>query len=83
MIGTIRKSCPVCGGRIEISVLYQYAHEYLINKNGKVSNRYTVRDCGPMEVMIASCLDCGEHWDADQFTINADDRFVDFKYDED
>lgn len=77
--GVIRKCCPVCGGRIEISAYYQYAHEYLLNKNGKMSRRYTTRDCGPMEAMTAACLDCGEYWDADQFTIDRDDYFVDYK----
>lgn len=83
MIGTFIKACPVCGGQIEVSELFQYAHDFRLNKNGKLSKKYKKRDVGSMEVAIAGCLDCGEYWDSEQFAIDQDDRFIDYKHDGD
>ena len=71
--------CPICGGKIEVSFLYQYSHNYAITKKGRLSKRYTRRDNGPEEVAVASCLSCSEYWNADEFAIDADDSFWDFK----
>lgn len=79
--GVVRKCCPKCGGKIEVSYLYQYAHEYRLNKDGRLSKKYTVRDCGPMECGLACCLDCGVTWEDDEFGIH-NDRFVDYKWED-
>lgn len=82
--GTKRNCCPLCGGVIVVSALQQYSHDYKVLKNGKVSKRYTVRDCGSMEVSVAGCSnkECGAYWDADSFTIDMDGSFYDYKYGE-
>lgn len=76
--GVERKACPVCGGTITVSWLYQYSHDYIVNKNGKLSKRYTTVDVGPMEVAIASCKNCRNYWEESDFQI-VDDRFIDLK----
>ena len=81
--GVIRKCCPVCGGRIEVSYLYQYSMDYRLNKDGRLSRRYRVSGGGPMECGIACCLDCHETWEDNQFTIDGEDRFVDYKWEDD
>ena len=77
--GVERRKCPLCGGEIEISYLYQYSHDYKLTKSGRISKRYTTRDCGSMEVSIAGCK-CGANWNADEFEITREGRFVDYKY---
>lgn len=77
--GVIRKCCPVCGGRIEVSYLYQYSLDYRLNKDGRLSKRYTKRDGGSMECGLAACLNCHETWEDNEFDIDSDDRFVDYK----
>lgn len=76
--GTPRKCCPVCGGTIVVSDLYQYSIDREIGKRGKLKKRYRKIDCGSMEVSIACCKDCGEYWDADAFYIE-DETFFDLK----
>lgn len=53
--GIVRKCCPLCGGEIVVSWLYQYSHDYTITKRGILSKRYTRHDIGPEEVSIAWC----------------------------
>lgn len=77
--GAARRKCPLCGGEIEISYLYQYSHDHKLTKSGRISKKYTTRDCGPMEVGIAGCK-CGANWDADEFNITPEGYFVDCKY---
>ena len=79
MLGKKITKCPVCGGEIEVSFLYQYSLNYTITKKGRLSKRYTRRDNGSEEVGIASCLSCGEYWNADEFTLDIDDSFWDGK----
>ena len=79
MRGVRIKSCPECGGKIEVSYLYQYARDFTLNKDGKLSKRYRVRDCGPMEVAVAHCICCNEKWDADDFLIGPNGAFYDYK----
>ena len=75
--GIERRKCPLCGGEIEVSDLYQYARTFKITKSGKISKRYTVRDCGSMEATIA-----GAYWEIGDFDINSAGRFEDYKYKE-
>ena len=79
--GVERKKCPLCGGEIKITDLYQYAHEYKLTKSGRISKRYNVVDCGSMEVSIAGCK-CGANWGVGEFDITTEGRFVDYKYKE-
>lgn len=77
--GTERKKCPLCGGQIEVSDLYQYSRNYKVTKRGRLSKKYTVRDCGSMEASIAGC-DCGAYWAVDEFDVTSEGRFIDYKY---
>lgn len=77
--GITRKSCPLCGGRIEVSDLFQYCRTYTINKGGKLSKKYKVEDNGGIGVSSARCS-CGANWDAGEFEIDKNGYFVDYKY---
>ena len=46
MEGIVRDRCPLCGGKIVVSDLYQTSRDFEVRKGGKVSRRYTVTDCG-------------------------------------
>lgn len=81
--GVRLKKCPKCGGKIEVSYLYQYSHEYKMTKSGRLSKRYVKRDCGSMEVAVAGCHTCGANWGDGEFIIDEDGYFVDFKYSRD
>lgn len=85
--GVIRKRCPLCGGKIVVSDLYQLSYDYVITRTGKKGKKRKVSRPGSMEVSIAACENapdaCNATWDADEFVIDEDDRFVDFKYLED
>lgn len=75
------KCCPKCGATITVSELFEYSHNYKILKSGRISKRFTVKDDGPLECMIACCSNnCGAIWDADEFYINEKNQFVDEKY---
>lgn len=80
-LGIRRKNCPICGGVITVSDLYQYSRDYPMTKTGKVSKRCTVRDCGPVEVSIAGC-ECGAYWEVGDFDVDTDGNFYDYKYKE-
>lgn len=83
MEGIVRDRCPLCGGKIIVSDLYQFSRDYEVRKGGKVSLRYTVCDCGSMEVSVAGCANqCGAYWEADGFYIGTDGKFYDQKYPE-
>lgn len=83
--GVIRNRCPLCGGRIVVSDLYQLSYDHVITKFGKVSKKYTVSSPGSMEVSLAACENapdkCFATWDADSFFIDSNDRFVDLQFD--
>jgi len=76
---TRRVSCPLCGGEIVVSRLFQYSHDYKINKSGQLSKAYTVSNIGPEDTAIAGCA-CGASWDCDEFRITSDGYFIDCKY---
>lgn len=78
----IIKCCPNCGGTIEVSYLYQYSHDYLLGKRGKMPKKYRSRDLGSMEVALACCTNenCNTTWEVGDFFIDENDRFVDCKY---
>lgn len=71
--------CPACGGTLEVSSLHQYSHNYKITKKGRLSKRYAYRDNGSEEVAVASCLSCGEYWNADEFAVDEDGCFWSYK----
>ena len=73
------KKCPLCGGEIEISFLFQYSHTYKLTKSGRISKRYAHKDNGSMEVAVAGCR-CGANWGEDDFDIDENGYFVDYKY---
>lgn len=79
--GKRRSKCPLCGGEIEISCLYQYSHNHKLTKSGRISKKYKTYDCGFMEVTIAGCA-CGANWGQGEFDITEDGYFVDYKYEE-
>lgn len=74
--------CPKCGGTIEISYLYQYSHNYLLGKRGKILKKYRSQDHGSMEVALACCTneDCDARWEVGDFIIDEFGYFIDLKY---
>lgn len=84
-LGVKRDCCPLCGGRIIVRDLCQYALEYNVLKKprGKISERYTRVDNGRIGIQNAMCGSCEAHWDQNEFYIDSDDCFVDEKYVED
>lgn len=77
--GIERKSCPVCGGQIIVSDHWMFSYDQLLGKRGKLLKKRTKSPAGPVECQTAYCLDCKEVWNADEFMIDEEDRFVDFK----
>lgn len=76
--------CPKCGCTIEVSELCQYSRDHIIGKRGKMLKNYKTNDNGYIDVSIASCTNpsCDVRWEADEFKIDEDGYFVDFKYTE-
>lgn len=84
-VGMKIKRCPLCGGKIIVSALYQISHDYTVTKNGKLSKKYTKGGIGSLDASIAACENarydkCSAIWGCDEFEIADDDCFVDFKY---
>lgn len=77
--GKLRSRCPLCGGKIVVSFLYQYSLDHIVGRNGRLRKNFKKVEGGPMEVAIAACSDCEAFWDADSFDIY-DGVFYDFKY---
>lgn len=42
-IGIEIKCCPLCGGRIVVSNLYQYSLNYTMRKDGKIGKRHILK----------------------------------------
>ena len=80
--GQERTKCPLCGGEIQISYLYQYSHDYRLTKSGHISKKYTKRNCDSMDAAIAGC-ECGANWEDGEFRIDENGNFIDYKYGED
>lgn len=80
----IRKCCPICGGRIIVSDLYQVSYDYTIGKRGIISKRFKKSRHASIEASIAACENapdrCEVYWDCDSFIIDEKGRFLDFKY---
>lgn len=76
--------CPKCGGTIEISYLYQYSHNYLLGKRGKILKKYRSQDHGSTEEALACCTNkgCDTKWEVGDFIIDEFGYFVDLKYTE-
>lgn len=73
------KACPVCGGQIIVSDHWMFSYDQLLGKRGKLLKKRTKSPAGPVECQTEYCLDCKEVWNADEFMIDEEDRFVDFK----
>ena len=73
-IGTVIKCCPLCGGRIVVSNLYQYSLEYTMRKDGKIGKRYKRGD---------NYKTCDARWEEEEFFVEPDGTFHDYKYIED
>lgn len=56
-----------------------FSYDRLLGKHGKLLKKRTRSISGPMGCQTACCLDCKEAWNADEFMIDEEDRFVDFK----
>lgn len=79
----IIKCYPKCGSPIEVHYLYQYAKVVKIGKNGKLQKRHKTIECGYEETAIAMCSneECREYWSNDDFDIDGNNRFVDYRDD--
>lgn len=75
----LRSRCPLCGGKIVVSFLYQYSLDHVVGRNGRLRKTFKKVEGGPMEVAIAACSDCEAFWDTDSFDI-CDGVFYDRKY---
>lgn len=85
-IGMEIKCCPLCGGRIVVSDLYQYSLDYTMRKDGKIGKRHKRGEDGSMNVSLASCENyktCDARWEEEEFFVEPDGTFYDYKYSED
>lgn len=77
--GIERKACPVCGGQIIVSEHWAFSYDRVLGKRGKLLKKRT-KDVGePIDCMTAFCPSCREAWNADEFEIDEEGHFVDFK----
>lgn len=74
--------CPICGGTIEVSSLYQYSVNQLVGKRGKLLKKSEKHDSGSLDCQIAYCTneECGIEWETDDFKLDDEGRFLDYKY---
>lgn len=63
----ILHKCPICGGKLIYSALYQYALNYGIKSNGTLTKSRKKEDIGPMECGFIYCAneDCDFTTDCD------------------
>ena len=85
--GTEISCCPLCGGNIIVSDHWQFSYDRVVLKSGKLSKRTKRSNSGPMEVMTAACENvfdgtCSANWDADDFNLSEEEKFMDYKYSE-
>mgnify|MGYP000240729551 CR=1 FL=1 len=78
-LGTAIKCCPLCGGRIVVSNLYQYSLDYTMRKDGKIGKWYKRGNDGSMNVSLASCENyktCDARWEEEEFFVEPDGTFL-------
>ena len=84
--GVCRNTCPHCGGKIIVSVLYQRSYNYTVGKSCKLLKHYKISADYPMECAIAACEhfpdSCDVGWEVGDFGIDRNGKFIDFKYEE-
>ena len=81
--GKAIKCCPLCGGRIVVSVLYQCSLDYVMRQDGTIGNRCKRGKSGPMDASIAACENyraCDARREVDDFCVDSDRRFLYYKY---
>lgn len=81
--GILRRRCPLCGGKIVVSDLYQVSYDYTITHAGVISKKHTTSLPMSMDASVAACENapdrCPMTWDTDSFAIDERGRFVDYK----
>lgn len=61
----ILNKCPICGGRLEYSMLMQFTKDYQIKLNGRLAKNSKNSDVFPMECGFISCTACDFHTNCD------------------
>lgn len=83
MNGIARRACPLCGGQISLQHIYTFTLDRTVSKRtGRVSRRFSRADASyaDYDSRSAACFECGAFWDDDDFDIDDDWRFIDYKY---
>lgn len=85
--GVVRNRCPLCGGKIIVSVLYQISHDHVVTKSGKLTKHFSKSGECSIDAAIAACENtktyrCHARWETDDFIIDENDQFVDFLYED-
>ncbi len=83
-LGRKIKCCPKCGDTIVVSYLCQHSLNHKIGKRGRILKKFTTVDLGEIDAVLASCTnkDCDAQWETDEFTIDENGCFIDYKYSE-
>lgn len=64
--------CPYCKGTLSVSYFYVFSKDYLIRKDGHISERFSRSVSSFIDCITASCLNCGAYWDADGVLVEQD-----------
>lgn len=81
--GVRRKVCPCCGQpTITVSHFFQFSLDYRVGSRGKLLKTPHRSWDNDMEVETANCAnpDCDAYWNSNDFIIDDNDMFVDYKY---
>ena len=86
MTGDMKKinCCPKCGAEIVVSYLCQHSLNHKIGKRGRILKKFTTVDLGEIDSILAGCtnVNCDVQWECDEFEIDENDFFIDYKYSE-